>query len=71
MRKINEIFYSLQGEGFHTGTPARIRPLLRLQPEMWLLRHPPRGGRDDDGRGDRGEGIGLSRTDGDPEGRRT
>lgn len=22
MRKINEIFYSLQGEGFHTGTPA-------------------------------------------------
>ena len=31
---------------------------------MWLLRHPPRGGRDDDGRGDRGEGIFLSRTDG-------
>ena len=22
MKKINEIFYSLQGEGFHTGTPA-------------------------------------------------
>lgn len=22
MRKINEIFYSLQGEGYHTGTPA-------------------------------------------------
>ncbi len=22
MRRINEIFYSLQGEGFHTGTPA-------------------------------------------------
>lgn len=22
MRKINELFYSLQGEGFHTGTPA-------------------------------------------------
>ena len=22
MRKINEIFYSLQGEGFHTGAPA-------------------------------------------------
>ena len=22
MRKINEIFYSLQGEGFHTGMPA-------------------------------------------------
>lgn len=22
MRKINEIFYSLQGEGFHTGSPA-------------------------------------------------
>lgn len=22
MRKINEMFYSLQGEGFHTGTPA-------------------------------------------------
>ena len=22
MRKINEIFYSLQGEGAHTGTPA-------------------------------------------------
>ena len=22
MTKINEIFYSLQGEGFHTGTPA-------------------------------------------------
>lgn len=22
MRKINEIFYSLQGEGFHTGTPS-------------------------------------------------
>ena len=22
MRKINEIFYSLQGEGFHTGCPA-------------------------------------------------
>lgn len=22
MRKINEIFYSLQGEGFHSGTPA-------------------------------------------------
>ena len=22
MRKINEIFYSLQGEGFHVGTPA-------------------------------------------------
>lgn len=22
MRKINEIFYSLQGEGFHTGTPV-------------------------------------------------
>ena len=22
MYKINEIFYSLQGEGFHTGTPA-------------------------------------------------
>lgn len=22
MRKVNEIFYSLQGEGFHTGTPA-------------------------------------------------
>ena len=22
MRKINEIFYSLQGEGFHTGTPC-------------------------------------------------
>ena len=22
VRKINEIFYSLQGEGFHTGTPA-------------------------------------------------
>ena len=24
MRKINEIFYSLQGEGFHTGTPATV-----------------------------------------------
>ena len=22
MKKINEIFYSLQGEGFHVGTPA-------------------------------------------------
>ena len=22
MRKVNEIFYSLQGEGYHTGTPA-------------------------------------------------
>ena len=22
MRKVNEMFYSLQGEGFHTGTPA-------------------------------------------------
>lgn len=22
MRKINEIFYSLQGEGYHIGTPA-------------------------------------------------
>ena len=22
MRKINEIFYSLQGEGYHTGTPV-------------------------------------------------
>ena len=22
MRKINEIFYSLHGEGYHTGTPA-------------------------------------------------
>jgi len=22
MKKVNEIFYSLQGEGFHTGTPA-------------------------------------------------
>ena len=22
MYKINEIFYSLQGEGFHTGTPS-------------------------------------------------
>ena len=22
MYKINELFYSLQGEGFHTGTPA-------------------------------------------------
>lgn len=22
MKKINEIFYSLQGEGYHTGTPA-------------------------------------------------
>ena len=22
MRKINELFYSLQGEGYHTGTPA-------------------------------------------------
>ena len=34
MRKINEIFYSLQGEGYHTGTPAIFRPFFRLQPEM-------------------------------------
>ena len=22
MKKVNEIFYSIQGEGYHTGTPA-------------------------------------------------
>ena len=68
MRKINEIFYSLQGEGFHTGTPAVF---VRALVDVVEREHPPRGGRNDDGRGDRGEGIFLSRTDGDPDGRRT
>ena len=31
MRKINEIFYSLQGEGYHTGTPAVFIRFFRLQ----------------------------------------
>lgn len=33
MRRINEIFYSLQGEGYHTGIPA-VLYVFRMQFEM-------------------------------------
>ena len=59
MRKINQIFYSLQGEGFLYRQSRCFHPLFRMQPEMFVLRYRTRRRYIDVGRRDIGGNLRL------------